>query len=83
MQAASVSFERDIRPLFRPVDIQHMSAMDVALDDYTFMSEPENAQKVLEFLNGTQQPQMPPGGPYWSEEQLNLFARWIEQGRQP
>lgn len=83
MQTDSVSFEQDIRPLFRPVDIQHMSALDVPLDDYTFMSDAENAQKVLEFLNGTQQPQMPPGGPFWSQEQLSLFARWIEQGRQP
>jgi hypothetical protein len=60
-----------------------MSAMDVNLDDYTFMSDPENAQSVFEYLNGTQQPQMPPGGPFWSEEQLALFARWMEQGRQP
>jgi hypothetical protein len=83
MQNAPVSFERDIRPLFRPVDLKHMSAMDVNLDNYTFMSDPENAQSVFEYLNGTQQPQMPPGGPFWSEEQLALFARWMEQGRQP
>jgi hypothetical protein len=83
METGSVSFERDIRPLFRPVDLQHMSAMDVYLDDYTFMSDAQNAQTVLEYLNGTQQPQMPPGGPFWSDEQLKLFARWIEDGRQP
>ncbi len=81
MQTGSVSFERDIRPLFRPVDIKHMSAMDVALDDYAYMSDAQNAQAVLEYLNGTKQPQMPPGGPFWNEEQLNLFARWMEQGR--
>lgn len=83
MQTGSVSFERDIRPLFRPVDIKHMAAMDVNLDDYAFMSDPKNAQSVFEYLNGTQQPQMPPGGPYWSEDQLKLFSSWMEQGRQP
>ncbi len=83
MQTGSVSFERDIRPLFRPVDIEHMSGMDVPLDDYSFMSDPQNAQNVLEFLNGKKQPQMPPGGPFWSEDQLSLFARWMEQGCQP
>lgn len=83
MQTSKLSFDRDIRPLFRPIDIEHMSALDVLLDDYTYMSNPENAQAVLEYLKGTQQPQMPPGGPYWSGEQLTLFAQWMEQGRQP
>jgi len=83
MQTQSLSFERDIRPLFRPVDVKHMSAMDVLLDDYTYMSDAQNAKAVLEWLNGTRQPQMPPGGPFWSEEQLNLFSQWMEQGRRP
>jgi hypothetical protein len=83
MQAPTTSFERDIRPLFRPLDIEHMSGMDVLLDDYTYMSNAANAQAVLEYLNGTQQPQMPPGGPFWSDEKLKLFAQWIEQGRRP
>jgi hypothetical protein len=83
MQTRSLSFERDIRPLFRDVDVKHMSAMDVFLDDYAYMSDAQNAKAVLEYLNGTQQPQMPPGGPFWSEEQLNLFSQWMEQGRRP
>lgn len=83
MQTPTISFERDIRPLFRPVDIKHMSAMDVLLDEYSYMSDVQNAQAVYEYLNGKQQPQMPPGGPFWSDEQLNLFAQWMEQGRQP
>lgn len=83
MQTRALSFERDIRPLFRPVDIEHMSGMDVLLDDYTYMSDATNAQAVYEYLAGKQQPQMPPGGPFWSSEQLSLFTQWIEQGRQP
>jgi hypothetical protein len=83
MQTSKLSFDRDIRPLFRSMDIDHMSGMDVMLDDYTYMSNPANAQAVYEYLNGTQQPQMPPGGPYWSDEHLKLFAQWMEQGRQP
>jgi hypothetical protein len=77
----AVTFERDIKPLFRQIDIDHMSGMDVMLDDYEYMSDEQNAQAVLEFLNGTRQPQMPPGGPFWSSEQLDLVSRWIAQGR--
>ena len=71
-----VSFARNIVPLFRPVDIEHMKVHGIELDDYTFMSNPENADKVLETLSphDGDPPLMPPGGPYWTAYQLALFA---------
>jgi hypothetical protein len=50
-EAPKVSFARDIKPLFRPVDISHMKAHGLKLDDYTFMSDPDNANKVLGTLS--------------------------------
>ena len=38
-----VSFATDIKPLFRPVDISHMKPHGIKLDDYTYMSNPDNA----------------------------------------
>ena len=78
-----VSFEKDIKPLFREMDIDHMGGMGVLLDDYEYMSESNNAQRVYDFLMGKEKPQMPIGGPYWSEEQLELFARWMKKGHKP
>ena len=80
-----VSFARDIVPLFRPVDIEHMKVRGVELDDYTFMSNPDNADKVLETLSphDGKPPTMPPGGPYWTSDQLALFAQWQQDGYQP
>lgn len=75
-----VSFERDIKPLFRPIDLEHMEPMDVFLDDYDYMSDPGNAQNVHDWLTGAKEPQMPIGGPYWSKEQLDLFSRWMSGG---
>jgi hypothetical protein len=70
-----VSFERDIRPLFRQIDIDHMNKHNVLLDNYTYMSDPSNdhgnAQDVEDSLTN---PSMPPGGPYWSNEQLVLYS---------
>jgi hypothetical protein len=83
MEKRAISFAKDIRPLFRQIDLEHMSRMNVLLDDYTFMSDPGHAQAVYEYLDGTRQPQMPPGGPYWSEEQLNVYSEWIAGGRKP
>jgi hypothetical protein len=75
-KAPKVSFARDIRPLFRAVDILHMKAHGIELDDYTFMSDPDNADKVLRTLtNEGNPPAMPPGGPYWTADQLALFAK--------
>ena len=80
-----VSFERDIRPLFRAVDISHMKSHGIKLHDYTFMSDPDNANKVLGTLSphDGDPPSMPPGGPYWTAEQLALFAQWQKEGYRP
>jgi hypothetical protein len=84
-----ISFARDIRPLFRPIDVTHMKPMGVMLDDYNYMSDPasnyQNAEQVQENLSAQNgdPPAMPPGGPYWSPEQLALFAKWRTDGYQP
>ena len=82
-----VSFASDIHPLFRSVDIEHMKGMDILLDDYKYMSDAtnqyENAQRVYDSLTGKTQPRMPPNGPYWAKNQLDLFENWMKGGCQP
>jgi hypothetical protein len=80
-----VSFARDIKPLFRAVDVSHMKRYKINLDDYTFMSDPDHANEVLRTLSPQDGdfPSMPPGGPYWTADQLALFARWQNEGYQP
>ncbi len=80
-----VSFAADIKPLFRAVDILHMKRFGVELDDYTYMSNPNNASSVLANLSphDGEPPSMPPGGPYWTAAQLELFAQWQKDGYQP
>lgn len=80
-----VSFSADIKPLFRAIDISHMKGAGVELDNYAYMSNAENANRVLATLsphNG-QPPSMPPGGPYWTAAQLALFAQWQQGGYAP
>jgi hypothetical protein len=79
-----VSFATHIRPLFRDIDIQHMKSLAVYLDDYSYMSDAvddhSHAQSVEDRLR---QQSMPPGGPYWTAEQLALFAQWRSEGYLP
>jgi len=82
-----VSFASDIRPLFRSVDIEHMKGMDILLDDYQYMSDStnqhENARRVYDSLTGKTQPRMPPNGPYWTKDMLELLENWMKGGCQP
>jgi hypothetical protein len=84
---SKVSFARDIRPLFRSVDIEHMKGMDILLDDYKYMSDAanqyENARRVYDSLTGKTEPRMPPKGPYWPKDKLDLFDSWMKDGYQP
>jgi hypothetical protein len=80
-----VSFTSNIKPLFRAIDISHMKRFGVLLDDYTYMSNPNNANRVLANLSphNSEPPSMPPGGPYWTAEQLAVFVQWQKDGYQP
>jgi hypothetical protein len=82
-EKSGISFAGDVRPMFRQIDIDHMRGLNVFLDDYAFMSQPENAARVRDFLSGKEQPQMPPGGPFWTPEQLARLSQWIDQGCPP
>jgi hypothetical protein len=84
-----VSFSQDILPLFRARDIACMQRLDIRLDDYDYMSDPAgndafadhaHARKVCDQLTGVATPRMPLGGPYWSDDQLQLFAQWMTDG---
>jgi hypothetical protein len=79
-----VSFERDIRPLFRQIDIDHMNRHGVLLDNYTYMSDPSNDHGNAQAVEHTLTSQsMPPGGPYWTDEQLTLLRQWGSDGFLP
>jgi hypothetical protein len=93
----AVSYAADIRPLFRRIDIDHMKPRGILLDNYTWMSnsaggtigscqafaDHANARSVYGYLTGSCQPQMPPGGPYWSNSQLTTYRQWMDDGFQP
>ena len=70
----SVSFETDIRPLFREDDRE---AMLFAFDLWSAPDVRQNADAILvQLANGS----MPCDGA-WPEEQVDLFRDWIESGK--
>lgn len=70
------SFATDIKPLFRDKDI-HSMRFAFNLDEYDDVSE--HADHILERLRGGG---MPCDGE-WPAERVDLFERWIQDGKQP
>jgi hypothetical protein len=67
------SFEQDIRPLFRPQDV---NAMDWAFDLSSYDDVKKNAEDIYDRLaNGTM-----PCDRAWPSEQVQLFRAWIDAG---
>jgi hypothetical protein len=68
-----VSFEQDIKPLFRPEDQESMAW---AFDLSSYDEVKDNAAAILERLR---EGSMPCDGE-WPEEQVELFQQWTETG---
>ncbi len=87
-----VSFAKQIKGLFTARDISCMNGFGVNLDDYGYMGDPTadpsyadhaNARHVYARLTGTEKPRMPKGGPYWTQDKLDLYQQWMQGGFQP
>jgi pimeloyl-ACP methyl ester carboxylesterase len=71
-----VSFEHDIKPLFRDLDRRSMMRL---FDLWSYQDVSANADRIWQQLSaGT----MPCDGA-WPSAQVELFRRWIEAGKQP
>jgi hypothetical protein len=69
-----VGFEKDIKPLFRERD---RASMEFAFDLSSYADVSTHAEGILERLrDGT----MPCDGA-WPAERVDLFARWISDGK--
>ena len=75
---SALSFATDIHPLFRPVDINMMVAVrNLDLGSHEVVSE--YADLILSRLKDGS---MPCDGP-WPATDIEIFARWIAQGKTP
>ncbi len=68
-----VSFERDIKPLFRAQD---RSSMSFAFDLWSYDDVRENARSILQELAAGR---MPCDGA-WDADRVETFRRWTEEG---
>jgi hypothetical protein len=79
----AISFKTDIVPLFTSVDIEHMSQLEVPLDDHEYMSQPDNAAGVYHQVSNGTMPPSASGEQPWSEDKVQLFKQWMDGGYAP
>jgi hypothetical protein len=79
----AISFKTDIVPLFTSVDIEHMSRLEVPLDDHVYMSQPDNAAGVYRQVSNGTMPPSASGEQPWPEDKVQLFKRWMDGGYAP
>jgi hypothetical protein len=71
-----MSFEQDIKPLFRESDRESMSS---SFDLWSYEDVKESAADILRVLEAGR---MPCDGP-WPPEQVATFKAWVEGGTPP
>lgn len=77
---APLSFERDIRPMFTHMDVDHMIAfMDLSSRDSVF----QNADAIYSVVSSGSMPPSSSGEAAWTPEMCAMFQQWQSQGGPP
>jgi hypothetical protein len=77
-EPVATSFIRDIKPLFRTKDVQHMNFKGVDLATYDGVRA--SAEFIRDRVRGIGGPMPPAPDQPWTAAQGDLFARWIDDG---
>jgi hypothetical protein len=75
-QEGALSFEKDIRPMFREKDRQRM---EWAFDLWRFEDVRDNAPAIVERIEDGSMPCDEP----WSPEKMEQFRAWMQSGMAP
>lgn len=81
MDEGALSFERDIRPMFTDLDVQHMKPAGIDLSDFADVKT--TADAIYSTVSGGSMPPPASGEARWSTEMCERFKRWVEQGCPP
>lgn len=76
MRETKLSFATDIKPLFTPIDREHMLFM---FDLWSYEDVKLNASDIHDAVSNQR---MPPEAP-WSQDLIDTFKSWIDQGSEP
>ncbi|MGA2761414.1 MAG: hypothetical protein ABSF08_13975 [Candidatus Cybelea sp.] len=76
-----LSFAKDIRPLFTDSDVSHRKPHGMDLSSHAVVAK--QAESIFGVVSAGTMPPPEDGGDPWSEEMVNTFKRWMDQGCPP
>jgi hypothetical protein len=76
--ATGTSFARDILPLFRPKDVEHMNDLNLDLSEYDAVRA--KARVIAQRVAAGGRPMPPPPDQRWTKIQIELFEQWVAEG---
>jgi hypothetical protein len=95
-EVATVSYNDDIEPILTASCALvgchvagHVTNLDLSSydtfkkggnNDAAFVADDGEGSLVVKRIDGSQPPQMPPGGPPLDQDQIQLFIDWINEG---
>jgi hypothetical protein len=76
-----LSFAKDIFPLFTDADVSHMKPLGMDLSSHDDVAK--QAESIFGVVSAGTMPPPEDGGDPWSEQMVNTFKRWMDQGCRP
>ena len=81
MDSSTLSYEKDIKPLFTATDQAHMSFM---FDLWSYEEVKNNANDIYDAVSHQRMPPSPPHGEGpWTQDKIDLFKKWMDEGFPP
>jgi hypothetical protein len=81
MSKTPVSYAAQIKPLFTQMDQSHMAFM---FDLWSYDDVKTNASDIYDAVSNASMPPPPPRGDGpWTQDKIDLFNQWMQDGYQP
>jgi hypothetical protein len=78
----ALSYKTDIKPMFTPLDQDHMLNQQGMFDLWSYDDVKSNASAIYQAVQSGRMP--PPGTePRWDSEKVKKFKQWMDEGYPP
>lgn len=79
----ALSFEKDIKPMFTDMDVDHMSRMGTKFKLNDYASVKRKAPAIYTRVKNGSMPPPSSGEKRWTDEMVAKFKQWMDEGYNP
>ena len=79
----ALSYEKDIKPMFTQMDQNHMKTRGSKFDLWSYADVKRKASAILTRVKNGSMPPPSSGEKRWTDDMVNKFQQWINEGYPP